>query len=204
VLTYDKSFVKVKNFYDRFSCLLVNRENSIKIDLDINGFNLTGTADNIYNGRSIFFRYATAKGMDILSAWITHLALCAGGEFSGETYLISKNITQGWGQVAGCREILASLLEIYEEGMMKPLPLFPKSSLRFAEVFHDGKKGEPGARALKAAAGAFSSSYYRGDSDDQYIRKFFSDIYLCRDKFQELALKVYAPVYENMLEEAEL
>jgi len=204
VLVYDSSFSRVKNFYDRFSYLLKDKNDDIEIDLDINGFNLTGNADNIYSGRVIFFRYASAKAMDILSAWITHLALCASGTFTGDTILISKNGIQGWSHVSESRDILSGLLDIYEEGMMKPLPLFPKSTLKFAETFYDGKKGEPGARALKAAASAFSSSFFSGDSADPYIQKFFTDFYAFSAGLNKLALKVYSPVFLNMNKEAAL
>jgi len=204
VLVYDSSFIQVKNFYEKFKYLLTDNSGKVDISLGINGFNLTGSADNIYGGRVIFFRYASAKGMDILTAWITHLALCASGTFPEDTVLISKNGIQDWSAVAESEKILSGLLDIYEEGMMKPLPLFPKSTLKFAETFYDGKKGEPGERALKAAAGAFSSTYFSGDSDDPYIQKFFTDFYSCSGEFNKLALKVYSPVFENMNREVEL
>ncbi len=204
VLTYDNSFKQVKVFYNRFSHLLVNKSTEVKIDLDINGFRLVGTADSIYSGRSVFFRYASAKGSDFLIAWITHLALCSSGNFSGDTILISKNLTTGWGNISESREILSSLLKLYEEGMTKPLPLFPKSSLKFAETYYDGKKGEPASRAFKAANGTYNNTRFGGDSDDPYIRKLFGDSYVLSSEFQNLTLKVYSPVYENMKLEVEL
>jgi len=204
VLTYDNSYIKVKKFYDRFSHLLTDKSDPLEIDLDIGGFKLTGRVENIYSGRNIFFRYASVKGMDLLSAWITHLALCTAGGFFGDTVLISTNGVQGWDRITGCREILSDLLDIYQSGMTKPLPLFPKSSLKYAETFYDGKKGEPGTRALKAAFGAYSSAYYPGDSSDPYIAKFFSDSYNLSTEFQNLTMKVYSPVFEHMTKGVEL
>ena len=204
VLTYDSSFVQVKNFYDRFSNLLTDKQGRVDIDLEVNGFNLTGIADSIYNGRNIFFRYASAKGMDILTAWITHLALCASGNFTGDTLVISKNGAQGWDYIPESMKILTVLFELYESGMTRPLPLFPKSSLKYAETFYDGKKGEPGARALKAAYGVFNNSFLGGESDDPYISRLFGDSYALSNEFQNLTLKVYRPVFENMKMAVEL
>jgi len=206
VLTYDRSYTQVKTFYDRFSYLLKDKKNKVQLDLDINGFNLNGASDNIYDGRNIFFRYASAKGIDILIAWITHLALCASDNFSGDTIIISKNGVQGWGHIPATKacEILGELLNVYEEGMTRPLPLFPKSSLKFAETFYDGKDGEPGARAFKAAASAFSGSFFSGDSDDPYIQKLFGDSYTLSNDFRNFTLKVYSPAFENMKREVEL
>lgn len=198
VLVYDSSFRQVKSFYDRFSCLLKDKNDDMEIDLHLNGFHLTGNADNIYSGRVVFFRYASVKAMDILTAWITHIALSASGFFTGDTILISKNGIQGWSHIDDSANLLSNLLDIYEEGMMRPLPLFPKSTLKFAETFYDGKKGEPGARALKAAASAFSSSFFTGDSDDPYIQKFFTDFNSCSAGFNRLALKIYSPVFLNI------
>jgi exodeoxyribonuclease V gamma subunit len=203
-ITYDRSFTQVKNFYDRFSYLLKDKMDRVIIDLDIDGFNLTGTVDNIYGGGAVFFRYASAKGMDLLSAWITHLALCDSGNFHGDTRLISKNGNFRWKHITGSREILLSLIEVYEEGMTKPVPLFPKSSLKFAETFFDGKKGEPGTRAFKAASSSFRNSFYGGDSDDPYIQKFFGDSYALSDQFRKFTLKVYTPLFENINMEAEI
>ncbi len=203
-ITYGSSYTQVKNFYDRFSYLLKDKMDKVIIDLDIDGFNLTGSADNIYGGKVIFFRYASAKGMDLLSAWITHLALCASGTFSGETLLVSKNGSFSWSHVQESRKILSSFLEIYEKGMTKPLPLFPKSSLKFAETFFDGKKGEPGARAFKAAASSFRNSFFGGDSDDPYIQKLFGDSYTLSDQFRKYTLKVYESLFENVKMEVEI
>ncbi len=201
VLTYDNSYSQVKVFYDRFSYLLTEKS-KVEIDLDIGGFNLAGIADNIYDGRSIFFRYASAKGKDILTAWITHLALCASGRFSGDTLLISKTGSKVWKNIPESREILGTLLKIYEEGMTKSVPLFPVSSLTFAETFYDGKKGDPGVRAFKAAAAVFNYGRFGGDSEDPYIRKLFGDSYILSGEFQKIALKVYSPVFERMIKEA--
>jgi exodeoxyribonuclease V gamma subunit len=203
-ITYDSSFTQVKNFYDRFSYLLKDKTDKVIIDLDIDGFNLYGTADNIYGEKAIFFRYASAKGMDLLNAWITHLALCASGNFTGETLLISKSGIFSWKHIPGSREILLTLIDIYEEGMTIPLPLFPKSSLKFAGTFFDGKKGEPGIRAFKAAASTFRNSFTGGDSDDPYVRKFFGDSYNLSDQFRKYTLKVYTPLFENINMEAEI
>ncbi len=203
-VTYDRSFGEVKNFYDRFSYLLTDKSPVAEIDLNINGFRITGTADSIYNGKNIYFRYASARGRDILNAWITHLSLCMSGSFKDETLLISKGGVQGWGFIKESEKILADLLKIYEYGMTVPVPLFPKSSLKFAETFYDGKKGEPRGRALKSAAGAFSGFRYGGDSDDPYIQKLFDDFYSVSDKFADFTLKVYSPVFDNMIREVKL
>jgi exodeoxyribonuclease V gamma subunit len=198
ILTYDRSYQQVKGFYGKFSHLLQNREGAVEIDLDIEGFKLSGMGDNIYDGRNIFFRYASAKSSDILSAWITHLALCATGVFRGDTLLVSKNGFRRWEYMHDSDGILSSLLEIYKDGMIRPLPVFPLSTMKFAETFFDGKKGEPRARALKEAYTAFHGGRFSGDTADPYVAKLFGGPYNLSDDFIDLALKIYTPVYENM------
>jgi len=204
VLTCENSFIEVKEFYNRFRNLLTGKSSRVVIDLDINGFRLTGSIDSIYNGRNIFFRYASAKGKDIITAWITHLALCASGNFNGDTLIVSKKEISGWDYIAESRDILGTLIKVYETGMMVPVPLFPAGSLKFAEKYYYGKKGDPVARAFKAANDAFINEFRGGDSDDLYIRKLFGDSYILSKEFQEHTLKVYAPVFENMKEKAGL
>lgn len=197
-ITYERSYSTVKGFYDKFSRLFADGRRSIDIDLQIAGFRISGSINNIYGDRMVFFRYAEAKGLDILNSWISHLALCAAGIFPVETFLISRTGTQAWGPVRDSEKLLRDILHLYEEGMSGPLPLFPRSSFKYADTFHDRKKGEPGARALKEAASAYGSDRSGGDTDDPYIRKIFGESYLLPPGFEKAASGLYFPAYEFM------
>ncbi len=198
LVVYDRCYFEVDNFYRSFSPVLEGKAEKINLNLGIKDFTLTGSADNIYGKKNIFFRYAMAKGMDIFYAWITHLALCTAGSFSGDTYLISKTGIQSWETIPNPEKILSDLLDIYKEGMIRPIPLFPKSSLVYAETYFSPGKGDPGGRAIKKAGNVFNGRYGGNDLNDPYISKLFGNTYTITSKFCNLALKVYSPVFENM------
>jgi exodeoxyribonuclease V gamma subunit len=200
VVTYEKSFSQVKKFYDEFKHLLHNKSLKRDIFINIDDLSIAGIVDNIYDGKCIFFRYASESSLDILISWITHLLLLNSDTFSGDTILLSKKGKKEWGEINNSREILSTLLNIYRDGMRKPIPLFPRSSLKYAETFYDGKPGEPGDRALKAAATSFNNNYFKGDSEDSYIKLFFGESYILSKEFTEftdITMKVYSPIFEN-------
>jgi exodeoxyribonuclease V gamma subunit len=201
VVAYKNAFAQVKKFYDRFSHLLHDKSPGIELSLNVDDITITGRADNIYDGRLIFFRNASERSTDILIPWITHLLLLGSDKFSGDTISLSKDSAREWGRINDSKEILSDLLNIYREGVRKPIPLFPKSSLKYIDEFYADKQGEPGARALKKAEESFYGGYTAGDSLDPYIKLFFGDSYTLRKPFIELALRVYSHIFENIKRE---
>ncbi|MCL2154217.1 MAG: exodeoxyribonuclease V subunit gamma [Leptospirales bacterium] len=197
VVAYEQSLLQVKIFYDKFKSLLCNKSPKRDISISIDDMSISGAVDNIYDGKCIFFRYASENSLDILISWITHLLLLSSGSFSGETILLSKTGIKKWGEINNSKQILSTLLNIYRDGMRKPIPLFPRSSLKYAETFYDGKPGEPGDRALKSAETSFNSTYFTGDSDDPYIRLFFGESYILSKPFTDITMKVYSSIFEN-------
>jgi exodeoxyribonuclease V gamma subunit len=203
IVTYNSSFSQVKKFYDKFSHLLHNKSPDREITISINDITISGVVDNIYDGRCIFFRYASETSLDILTSWITHLLLLSSGNFFGNTILLSKNGGKVWGEINNSREILSKLLDIYREGVRKPIPLFPRSSLQYAETFYSTKKGEPGAEALKKARESFDNKNFTHDSDNPYVKLFFGESYILAGTFIDITMKVYSPIFENF-ESAEI
>jgi exodeoxyribonuclease V gamma subunit len=198
IAAYNSSFSQVKKFYDRFSYLLMNKDADRKISMNIDDITLSGSVDNIYDGRCIFFRYASETSSDILTPWITHLLLQSEDDFFGDTILLSKKGVKIWGEIKNSGEILSTLLNIYREGVMKPIPLFPKSSLKYAETFYNTKKGEPGAIALKNARNSFGNKFLSSDSDDPYVKLFFGESYILESQFVDFTMKVYSFIFENI------
>lgn len=200
-VAFDGIYRQVKNFCDGFSGLLSAERGRIYADIDLGGYTVAGPVDNIYGGKAVFFRYASAKGSDYLTAWVTHLALCASGSFNGETVLAARDGVTGWGFIGNSREILRELAGIYEKGMTGPLPVFPSASFKYAEAFYSGGNGEPAVRAFRAAEDAYENFRGGGDITDPYISKVFGAGDPLSAGFERLALQVYSPVFENLRRE---
>ncbi len=82
---------------------------------------------------------------------------------------------QGWQfpRIDDAETLLGSLLDLYWQGLHRPLPLFPKASFAFADKLLGKNSDEQKAR--HAALDAFEGSDFTGggDADDPYINICF-------------------------------
>lgn len=130
---------------------------------------LEGTVENYLPGRGLLHvAPAKFKGKYLLALWLEHLALCASGilekdEFS---YLYCRDEALRM-PLLGKQTALEELrlyVAMYAEGMLRPLPVFPRSSFAAAAKLAEGKEE---GDALKAASGAWYSSPYSSVSGDE-------------------------------------
>ena len=146
-----------------------------------------------------------------LGFWIRHLVLCAagGGDVPAESCLVGPNEKKGISVIELPRQqeaehILADLLELYEDGLRAPLPLFPTASrdhahARFAEdPASDRWSPEPVPAARKAWEEGFNVPAER---EDLFLLQAFRDVDpLAADAelpgghvFGEVTRRVYLP-----------
>ncbi|HEX4083415.1 MAG TPA: exodeoxyribonuclease V subunit gamma, partial [Chthoniobacteraceae bacterium] len=168
------------------------RGEPVLIDLRAGRFSLTGKIDGIYGDKVIQFRCAKLKAKDILRAWITHLA--RGG---GETVLIAADETWRFPAMDGSAAHLERLLEIYWQGLARPIHFFPVSSHAYALALI---KPSPRAKSLpldKARTAWHGNEFNnRGErkEDEGYFDFCFGDSDPLDAEFERLALAVFEPV----------
>jgi len=169
------------------------------VDLRLGEFTLTGKIGSIYAGRVVRFRCAKLKMQDWIAAWINHLARCAA--FPGqadETVLLCENDGARFSPVANAEELLGGLLSLYWQGLVRPLPFFPRSAFAYsiAEI-------RPSERAksspLSKARTEWHGSEYSGTGEkrDPYMEFCFGDVDTLDDSFTRLALEVFEPLLRN-------
>lgn len=142
---------------------------------------------------------SSLKGKYVMSAWVEHLALCAGGALAaGESTLLYCRDSRLRFEplcAADAHHQLSRYLDLYREGMARPLPIFPDASFAFAQA--------EGEKALKAAYKCWVGDEFRdisGDRDDAYVRLVSRDEGvdpLTEGEFSELAAAVYGPALRN-------
>jgi exodeoxyribonuclease V gamma subunit len=173
---------------------------AVPIALDFGPFRITGTLEGVCEGKQVLYRHARATAKDFMHAWIYHLALCANGA-GHETLLFSldkdrKPESWRFGEIESPGTMLQQLLELYWQGLQRPLPLFPKASLAFAEK--PLKESGDERKALWAGQDAFEGNNFNaGDAGDPYIRCCFRDGEFDEQEFIALARSVYAPMIEH-------
>jgi exodeoxyribonuclease V gamma subunit len=101
----------------------------------------------------------------------------------------------GYGYEPGAAACLQNLLDLYWQGLTRPLPLFPRASWAYVEALRAGKA--PGRiRALVRLA--WDNEFNGGDLTDPYLARCFgeADPFELPD-FEELAETVMGPLWEN-------
>lgn len=180
-----------------------------EFDLELGRYRIKGNLEGIHAKGMTLYRFATIKAKDRLNAWIRHLFFNCSGPLptqDRETLLFGlprdKRGAKGWtglryGPVENAPKILFTLLNIYREGLSKPLALFPETSCSYAETLlrKQGSQAEALAKAGKAWEG---NPYYPGESTEPYTALCFRNQEpLGSVQFQEKALDVFAPLLEN-------
>ncbi len=167
----------------------------LTLDLAIGEFRLTGRIGNVFAGGPVSFRPAKIKARDRLRAWIVHLAGHAAGCTDWRSVLVGRDgKTRIYGTPADPEAALETLLALYWQGLMRPLPFFPESSLEY--TVRRGKGGDHAA-ALSAAAGKWEAFKYPEKDDPWYCICFRRESPLKVDAFGPTALAVFNPLLES-------
>jgi exodeoxyribonuclease V gamma subunit len=176
-------------------------------DFEVSRFRVKGGIGPIYPERFLYTRYAGIKARDLITVWIHHLALNIIGAdpYPLRSMLAGLEAARGrepawrawfFEPVEKGKEILEGLLDIYWEGLMRPLPFFPESSRDYGEdVLVRGRS--PEEALVKARSTWRGGDYSRGEGEDPYSQLCFRAIDPLETEFQELALRIFEPLLEH-------
>lgn len=164
-----------------------------EIDLYVSGFHLTGRFYHITPNGLVFYRGAKIKGRDRLVAWIRHVVFnyihCSESE-NKNTFLICEDRVCSYLPVPQAHTLLLVLLQLYWEGLKKPLHFFPESSLQYAEKIMKKAKKED---ALNAAFNKWDSYFFK-EGDEPYHKLCYRFTNPLDEEFCNLSLTVYEPM----------
>ncbi len=181
----------IKHFSDRIKSFAGDRKpESLKIDLNISGYNLTGRLDNIWPAGMIQYRYADTKAKDRIKSWIMHLALNASKKnpYPAKSMLICKDASWEMGPVESI-DALGELIEIYIKGNNELIYFFPETSLEYTNILlKKGSRTDALRQAEKKWAG---NDYSAGEGSDPYYELCFGKINPLNMNFAEISLKIF-------------
>lgn len=173
---------------------------AVDLDCALGPFRLTGRMQLGWPSALVHYRFASIKAKDLLRSWIHHLALSAGGSgrYPGRCVIIGQDRGYVLGPVADAESILLGLLEIYWQGLTRPLHFFPDTARAYMENLLKGKTGE---EALKTAGRTWMSDRGYSEGDDPYYRLCFDGQDPLDGEFVELATAILKPLLERAGEE---
>ena len=176
------------------------KDEAVSIDLDLEGYTVSGKIDTLYGGRNIHFRPANLSPKDYLRAWIEHLALGVEYENGAETQtiLIGRDAVTTFELVSSPRGELRTLCDLFLEGLTRPLPFFPATSMAFVETELSGK-GAP----FKKAREKWDPFWYKNEKrerekDDVFIKRCFDKDDPLDDYFAEIARLVFKTMLQHV------
>ena len=181
----------------------VRKVGQLAVELELDGFRLTGKIEGITDSGLLFYRYARVQARDHLQAWLHHLAWhSVAGTSASRTLLfgvdnLSSGAWVGWQYtpVPDPRRLLADLLALYWQGLHQPLRFFPQAGLEFAESLL--VKGDERAAVKKAVAVWRGREDGHGEQDDPYFKRCFGrEEEPLNQAFQALARQVYEPLLQ--------
>ncbi|MGM0427487.1 MAG: exodeoxyribonuclease V subunit gamma [Thermodesulfobacteriota bacterium] len=206
--TFDTLCQKLERFAQETQPYLAEPLDTLDIDLEIQGVRLTGRLHDLYPDHQFAYRYALIKAMDRLRIWIHHLILNALAHRSyPRTSILAglapkkgDRVWAAWkyGPLEKEESVahLKTLLDLYQEGLIRPLLFFPESA--YALVWALKEKNKSRHQALEAARLWWQGSdYRRGEGEDPYYQYSFRDTDPLDERFEDISLKILSPLLEH-------
>ncbi len=196
-LILDAQSARVTAFRDGLAPYLTDACPPLELDLPLGGVRLVGWVDGVTAAGRVAYRLGRRRAQDLLGLWVRHLVLnhlapvgvdCRSRLLTEvenkRSHSFSLEVLE-LAPVAGAVGYLADLVELFRQGQLAPLPLFPETSAAFARV---GWEGE----TWHAWQGGFGG--WSGESPQWAIRTAFRGRDPIDADFESLARRVFAPV----------
>lgn len=163
-------------------------EEGSRVDLEIDGFRISGQLSGVCPERLLRYRCGKCSGRDMVRLWIEHLILAslAPDDLPEESVLVTLDTEVRLAPVAGSVEILRGLLGYYWQGLTEPLKFFPRSSYAYAGTMDLGK-----------ALAVWSGDPFP-EKNNPYYELCFGDTEPLDDDFEEVSVAVFAPLLAHL------
>ena len=151
------------------------------------GIQLHAVLENCRSGAHARWRCAGMKGKDRLSIWLDHLLLnVAKAEgYPRQSMMIASDSALELPPFDHAATVLSDLLDIYCEGMARPLPFFPETSWAFVH------SGQTKAEAVWHGDQRHGS---HGECDNEAVAICFGGEEPWGEEFRTLAERIYGPL----------
>lgn len=161
---------------------------SLPVDLVIGSYRITGILGDIWPDALLRHRGGKLSGRDQVRLWIEHLVL---NQLDREGYpaasiLVATDATLSFGPVEEPLGHLATLLDLYGQGLREPLRFFPRTAAAYARK-----------RELSAARTAWEGEFFP-EGDDPYYRLCFGAVDPLDGEFERIAQAVFGPLAAHL------
>ncbi|HYN77353.1 MAG TPA: hypothetical protein VES73_06130, partial [Lamprocystis sp. (in: g-proteobacteria)] len=169
----------------------------LEVNLAISGLRLTGWIEGVTAEGLVAWRLGRRRAQDLLALWVRHLVLnyLAPDGVAPRSRLVTEQPGKGTGTceiavlelspVPNAAALLDDLIDLFRQGGLVPLPLYPETSLAYAEVGW-------AAKTWNSWEGGFTGP--PGESTHWAIRTAWRGRDPVDAAFESLAQRVFGPV----------
>lgn len=173
---------------------------TMEITLTMGDFVISGRLDHIFPQGQVIIDRARIRSKHFLKAWIRHLFICSAknADLPLKTFHIGKEKTFVYSNHNHESKMLEKLLNLYWEGLSRPLPFFPETSHEY--VRRHFRSGESRGKALFLARKKYLGSSFqqmRSENEDPYNALCFKEKEPLDDRFAALAECVFLPLLNS-------
>ncbi|MBU0728590.1 MAG: exodeoxyribonuclease V subunit gamma [Proteobacteria bacterium] len=196
-VAYHEMQRQVNSLYQNLGKHLSESMSPLTINLELGGFTITGVLSGITASGLVRFRSARISAKDMIKAWIDHLLLnfLQPQGVACQTLIVGTDGMLAFSPLADPERILQELLNLYLDGLRRPVHFFPQTSQEYAKRISEGKEI---SAALEAAQGKWLGTYYPGEGTDQYYGLCFKDKNPLDRQFMDLAEQIFEPLLASM------
>jgi exodeoxyribonuclease V gamma subunit len=169
-----------------------------RLEVQVGGCTIEGDVD-VWGGDVVAVcRPANVRPGDYMKVWLWLLVLRASGAAPARGFHLGRDKEAEF-MAPDCWEPeLSGLVEVYREGLSRPVHLFPRSSYAYAGAM---AKGWGEARAMAEARKKWRNEWGQGnESEDDSVELLFHGTDPLDDEFRRLSQKVFGPLRACMKE----
>jgi len=188
-LLFDEHLEVAAHFVQRLQGHLAAKTEPIEVDLSLAGFRLQGQLENLQVRGLIDYRFGRLSAKDRLRAWVRHLVLnlLAPQGIEPASTFVAKDRVLRLTPVTGSEGLLADLLELHRQGLMRPLAFFPESAWAWLEHGY-------GSSFDHAWCGRYNPM---PEQDQVAVRIAFRGHEPIGEEFEQTARRVLGPMLER-------
>jgi exodeoxyribonuclease V gamma subunit len=188
---FDTVWEKSRQFATMLEAQLGAQLQPITLEFAHNNLQLRALLENCQSGTHLRWRCAGMKGKDRLLIWLDHLLLniAKADGYPLQSKMMASDTVLELPPVEHAAEILSDLLDLYCEGMRRPLRFFSETSWHFL------REGQPKAETCWRGD---QRRGLPGECDNQSVLLCFGNEEPWGEEFCRLAERVYGPLIEVM------
>jgi exodeoxyribonuclease V gamma subunit len=188
---FDAVWEKSRQFAAALEPKLGSPLEALTFAFDHDKVHLHAVLENCRSGTHLRWRCAGMKGKDRLSIWLDHLLLNTARTdgYPLQSMMIASDTILELPPIDHAAEILSDLLELYCEGMKRPLSFFPETS--WAILKGDQQKAETCWRGDQRRG-------IHGECENQAVALCFGSEEPWGEELYSLAVRIYGPLIAAM------